>query len=257
MTSKDVSACTVNGAIIASTSMQALHVLCSAMSKSSPRVLVSSPLHSRGAHGESRLQFPRLPPEWEERYKPGQMYRNQASIPKLPVPPLQQTLQKYITSVEVWNIAGVFVVVVMVIIVSQTTTSVACNMQQEVHCTQLKHYFSGSSHLSVFCYIGALISHFPPAVQPLLSTEELENTKAAVKDFGREGGAGEKLQQALLERAESLENWVGAMGGVGSKAIATIELAFIHRTIPVLKSHHEFAVCSKTSLPPSLPPFFF
>jgi len=71
------------------------------------------------------------------------MYRNQASLPKLLVPPLQQTLQKYITS-----------------------------------------------------------------VQPLLSPEELEKTKAVVKEFGREGGAGEKLQQALLERAENHENWL-------------------------------------------------
>ena len=48
-----------------------------------------------------KLQFPPMPREWEERYVPGQMYKYQASHPKLPVPPLQQTLQKYITSVEV------------------------------------------------------------------------------------------------------------------------------------------------------------
>jgi len=42
----------------------------------------------------------------------------------------------------------------------------------------------------------------------LLSPEELKKTKAVVKEFGREGGAGEKLQQALLERAESHENWL-------------------------------------------------
>ncbi len=48
-----------------------------------------------------RLQFPPLPPAWVDRYKPGQMYRNQESLPKLPVPPLQQTLKKYLTSVEV------------------------------------------------------------------------------------------------------------------------------------------------------------
>ena len=61
------------------------------------------------------MQFPQLPPEWEERFKPGQMYHNQASLPKLPVPPLQQTLQKYITSVQVWSSDRVIVVVVMVI----------------------------------------------------------------------------------------------------------------------------------------------
>ena len=43
----------------------------------------------------------------------------------------------------------------------------------------------------------------------MLSPEELEQTKAIVKEFGREGGAGEKLQQALLERAKNHENWVG------------------------------------------------
>ena len=80
------------------------------MSKSSPRVLASSHLHSRGAHSQvsGEVQFPQLPPEWKEKYKPGEMYRNQASLPRLPVPPLQQTLQKYITSVEVWNTAGVY-----------------------------------------------------------------------------------------------------------------------------------------------------
>ena len=49
----------------------------------------------------------------------------------------------------------------------------------------------------------------PCSLQPLLSPEELEQTKATVKEFGREGGAGEKLQQALLERAKNHENWVG------------------------------------------------
>ena len=48
-----------------------------------------------------KLQFPPLPQEWKDRYVPGQMYKYQVSLPKLPVPPLQQTLQKYITSVEV------------------------------------------------------------------------------------------------------------------------------------------------------------
>ena len=48
-----------------------------------------------------KLQFPPLPQEWKDRYVPGQMYKYQASLPKLPVPPLQQTLHKYITSVEV------------------------------------------------------------------------------------------------------------------------------------------------------------
>ena len=31
-----------------------------------------------------------------------------------------------------------------------------------------------------------------------------------MNEFGREGGAGEKLQQALLEKTNSNESWVGA-----------------------------------------------
>ena len=54
-----------------------------------------------GGDAVAKLQFPPLPQEWEERYIQGQMFKYQASLPKLPVPPLQQTLQKYITSVEV------------------------------------------------------------------------------------------------------------------------------------------------------------
>ena len=48
-----------------------------------------------------KLQFPPLPQEWKDRYVPGQMFKYQASLPKLPVPPLHQTLHKYIASVEV------------------------------------------------------------------------------------------------------------------------------------------------------------
>ena len=50
-----------------------------------------------------KLQFPSLPQEWRDRYVPGQMYRYQDSLPKLPVPSLQQTLEKYVASVEVRN----------------------------------------------------------------------------------------------------------------------------------------------------------
>ena len=50
-----------------------------------------------------KLQFPPLPQEWKDRYVPGQMFKYQASLPKLPVPPLQQTLEKYITNIKVMN----------------------------------------------------------------------------------------------------------------------------------------------------------
>ena len=49
-----------------------------------------------------KLQFPPLPLEWKDRYVPRQMFKYQASLPKLPVPPLQQTLRKYIASAEVY-----------------------------------------------------------------------------------------------------------------------------------------------------------
>ena len=49
----------------------------------------------------NRLQFPPLPREWETKYVPGQMYKYQNALPKLPVPPLKQTLDKFMSSVEV------------------------------------------------------------------------------------------------------------------------------------------------------------
>ena len=70
----------------------------------------------------------------------------------------------------------------------------------------------------------------PCSLQPLLSPEELEKTRAIVKEFGREGGAGERLQQALLERAKNRENWVGdqweegvRVGGFENKWVAKCE----------------------------------
>ena len=53
-------------------------------------------------------------------------------------------------------------------------------------------------------------SLLPSPAQPLLSPQELGNTKAIVNEFGREGGAGEKLQQVLLEKTNSNESWVCA-----------------------------------------------
>ena len=49
----------------------------------------------------NRLQFPPLPREWETKYVPGQMYKYQNALPKLPVPPLKQTLDKFMSSIEV------------------------------------------------------------------------------------------------------------------------------------------------------------
>ena len=50
---------------------------------------------------DAKIQFPELPKEWEGKYVKGQMYKLQDSIPKLPVPPLDQTLKKYLAGVQV------------------------------------------------------------------------------------------------------------------------------------------------------------
>ncbi len=48
-----------------------------------------------------RMKVPGLPAEIASRYKPGQMYEHQNSLPSLPVNPLEQTLRKYLLAVEV------------------------------------------------------------------------------------------------------------------------------------------------------------
>ena len=40
-----------------------------------------------------------------------------------------------------------------------------------------------------------------------------------MKEFGREGGAGEKLQQALLEKTKNSDSWVGGREYRGEKGI--------------------------------------
>ena len=59
----------------------------------------------------------------------------------------------------------------------------------------------------MLAYFVILLS--PSLPQPLLSPQELEKTKAVVQAFGRERGAGEKLQQALLEKTNNNDSWVG------------------------------------------------
>lgn len=61
------------------------------------------PTTQRRGYTTSNVQFPELPKEWEGKYVKGQMYKYQESIPHLPVPPLEQTLKKYITGVQVFN----------------------------------------------------------------------------------------------------------------------------------------------------------
>jgi len=46
------------------------------------------------------------------------------------------------------------------------------------------------------------------SVKPLVSEDEFETTKALVEAFAQPGGQAEKLQQILLERAKTKENWM-------------------------------------------------
>lgn len=47
------------------------------------------------------VQMPQLPKQLEGKFVKGEMYKYQDSLPKLPVPPLDQTLEKYLKGVEV------------------------------------------------------------------------------------------------------------------------------------------------------------
>ncbi|KAF2348592.1 Acyltransferase ChoActase/COT/CPT, partial [Trinorchestia longiramus] len=46
------------------------------------------------------------------------------------------------------------------------------------------------------------------SVQPLVTEEELSNTRLLVEEFLSNGGLGERLQQHLLQRAASKDNWM-------------------------------------------------
>ena len=65
------------------------------------RPAIASSTQSRAYSGGVKLQFPPLPKEWEGYYKAGQMFAQQDSLPHLPVPPLQQTLERYLKFVQV------------------------------------------------------------------------------------------------------------------------------------------------------------
>lgn len=52
------------------------------------------------------------------------------------------------------------------------------------------------------------LNKFLETAQPHLTTERFENTKNIVREFGRTGGVGEKLQTLLEQRSEKKENWL-------------------------------------------------
>ena len=45
-------------------------------------------------------------------------------------------------------------------------------------------------------------------MEPLVDEDQLSSTKALIKEFGKAGGLGEKLQEKLEQRANKMENWV-------------------------------------------------
>lgn len=52
------------------------------------------------------------------------------------------------------------------------------------------------------------LSKFLESAEPHLTPERFENTQNIVREFGRLGGTGERLQQLLEKRAETTENWL-------------------------------------------------
>lgn len=52
------------------------------------------------------------------------------------------------------------------------------------------------------------LSKFLETAEPHLTPDRFENTKNVVREFGKAGGIGEKLQKLLEQRAETKENWL-------------------------------------------------
>ena len=53
-----------------------------------------------------KIQMPQLPKQLEGKYVRGQMYMYQDSLPKQPVPRLEQTLKKYTNGIQVPYLLG-------------------------------------------------------------------------------------------------------------------------------------------------------
>ena len=62
--------------------------------------------YRKGLGPAKKVQMPHLPKQLEGKYVRGQMYKYQDTLPKLPVPPLEQTLTKYIREIKVGIIGG-------------------------------------------------------------------------------------------------------------------------------------------------------
>ena len=91
------------------------------------------------------------------------MLSRQSTLPKLPVPPLEQTLQKFLRSVK------------------------PLNSPEDFRNAEKVRVCSSFSKLCLKCTVTCL---------------------QLVKEFGRPGGEGEKLQKLLQTRADKTTNWV-------------------------------------------------
>ena len=56
--------------------------------------------------------------------------------------------------------------------------------------------------------LNASMGKFLTAVRPLLDDTQFEETKKAASDFAKDGGVGQRLQDLLVERYKTTENWV-------------------------------------------------
>ena len=56
--------------------------------------------------------------------------------------------------------------------------------------------------------LAASLIKYLTAIKPLLNEAEYENSKRCADEFGKAGGVGETLQQLLIERSKSTDNWV-------------------------------------------------
>lgn len=56
--------------------------------------------------------------------------------------------------------------------------------------------------------LGHTLTWYLTHMRPVLRSEEYEETAKIVEEFGRPGGVGEKIQEELIKRHDTMENWV-------------------------------------------------
>lgn len=100
--------------------------------------------------------------------------KSEVTLPQLPVPPLESTLQKFLR---------------FILALSHTL-----KMFTRISMNSLINF------ISICCR----------TAKPHLSSSELKDTIKAIEEFGKKGGIGEELQARLERRAQSKGNWVCA-----------------------------------------------